>query len=119
VTWPAIIRKGAPKPETTLAPANDDRKPAIVTVSDKKRVAKADRPATVAVGFDAAPSGSGVDTPRSQTAAVTPRSAIVTVKRRSSRFGDVPDMRQEEHRRRGDAADALFREMVRRAAGKD
>jgi hypothetical protein len=40
------------------------------------------------------------------------------VKRRSSRFGDVPDMRQEEHRRRGDA-DALFREMVRRAAGKD
>ena len=28
---------------------------------------------------------------------------------------DVPDMTPEEHRRRGDAADALFREMVRRA----
>ena len=54
-------------------------------------------------------------TRRSQPAAVTPRSAIVTVKRRSSRFGDVPDMTPEEHRRRGDAAEALFREMVRRA----
>ena len=32
-----------------------------------------------------------------------------------SRFGDVPDMTLEEHRRRGDAADALFREIVRRA----
>jgi hypothetical protein len=93
--------------------------PAIVTVSDKKRLAKADRPATVAVGSDAAPSGSGVDTPRSQTAAVTPRSAIGTVKRRSSRFGDVPDLTPEEQRRRGDTADAMFREMVRRAASKD
>jgi hypothetical protein len=28
-------------------------------------------------------------------------------------------MTLEEHQRRGDAADTLFREMVRRAAGKD
>ena len=49
-----------------------------------------------------------------------PRSpAIVTAKRRAGRFGDVPDMTPEEHQRRGDAADALFREMVRRATGKD
>jgi hypothetical protein len=40
---------------------------------------------------------------------------IVTAKRRPSRFGDVPDMALEEHRRRGDAANALFREIVRRA----
>jgi hypothetical protein len=58
---------------------------------------------------------SGIDTPRSQPAAVTPRSAIVTAKRRSRRFGDVPDMTLEEHQRRGDAANALFREIVRRA----
>ena len=45
-------------------------------------------------------------------------SAIVTVKRRRSRFGDAPDMTLEEHQRRGEAADALFREIVRRAAGK-
>jgi hypothetical protein len=44
-----------------------------------------------------------------------PRSATVTVKRRGSRFGDVPDMTLEEHRRRGEAADTLFREIVRRA----
>jgi hypothetical protein len=37
--------------------------------------------------------------------------AIVTIKRKS-RFGDVPDMRG--HRRRGEAADALWRELVRR-----
>ena len=41
------------------------------------------------------------------------KSAIITIKRKS-RFGDVPDMTPEEHRRRGDAADALFREIVRR-----
>ena len=36
-----------------------------------------------------------------------------------SRFGDAPDMTPEEHRRRGDAADALFREIVRRSTAKD
>ena len=65
---PAIVRKGAAKPKTTPAPANDDRKP-----------------------------------------------VIVTVKRRGSQFGDVPDMTLEEHQRRGEAADTLFREIVRRA----
>jgi hypothetical protein len=43
------------------------------------------------------------------------KSAIVTVKRRPGRFGDAPDMTLEEHQRRGDAADTLFREIVRRA----
>jgi len=114
---PAIVRKGAAKPETPPAPANDDRKPAIVTVSDKKRVAKADRPATIAVGSDAA--RSSIDTPRPQTAAVTPRSAIVTAKRPRSRFGDAPDLTPEEHSRRGEAATELWREMMRRTAGKD
>ena len=47
-----------------------------------------------------------------------PKSAIVTVKRRPGRFGDAPDLTPEEHRQRGNAADALFREIVRLAAGK-
>jgi hypothetical protein len=34
---------------------------------------------------------------------------------RRGRFSDVPDMTPEEHERRGDAAVALFRELVRRA----
>jgi hypothetical protein len=46
------------------------------------------------------------------------KSAIVTVKR-EGRFGEVPDLPPEEHRRRGDAADALWRELVRRTTGKD
>ena len=33
---------------------------------------------------------------------------------RRGRFGDVPDMTPEEHQQRGDAAEALFRELTRR-----
>ena len=48
------------------------------------------------------------------------KSAIVTAKhpRRRSSFPNVPDMTLEEHKRRGDAADALFREMKRQIAEK-
>jgi hypothetical protein len=46
------------------------------------------------------------------------KSAIVTVKRRPGRFGDVPDMTLEEHRRRGEAATELWREMMRRTIAK-
>ena len=46
------------------------------------------------------------------------KSAIVTVRRRGRRFPDVPDMTPEEHRRVGDLADALWRDMVRRITGK-
>jgi hypothetical protein len=41
------------------------------------------------------------------------KSAIVTIRKRGS---DVPDLTPEEHRRRGDAAVALFRKMKRRIA---
>ena len=42
------------------------------------------------------------------------KSAIVTARKPRSWHSDVPDMTPEEHKRRGDAADALFREMKRR-----
>jgi hypothetical protein len=43
------------------------------------------------------------------------RPVIVTAKNpRRGQFGDVPAMTPEEHERRGDAAEALFREIVRR-----
>jgi hypothetical protein len=45
------------------------------------------------------------------------KSAIVTTQKPSSWHSDVPDMTEEEHRRRGDAADALFREMKLRISG--
>jgi hypothetical protein len=37
---------------------------------------------------------------------------------RRGRLGDAPDITPEEHQRRGDAADALFRELVHQATGK-
>ena len=42
---------------------------------------------------------------------------VRTKSRRASVFGDAPDMTQEEHRQRGDAADALWRDLLRRTAG--
>ena len=60
--------------------------------------------------------------PRAMPAATNDdrKSAIVTAKhpRRHGSFGDMPDMTPEEHKRRGDAADALFREMKRQIAEK-
>jgi hypothetical protein len=52
---------------------------------------------------------------RSSAARARP-SVIVTARKPGKRYADVPDMTPEEHRRRGDAADALFREMKRRIA---
>jgi hypothetical protein len=45
--------------------------------------------------------------------------AIVTARRPGKRYVDVPDMTPEEHQRRGKAAKALWRELVRRATGKE
>ena len=44
------------------------------------------------------------------------KSAIVTARKPRSWRSDVPDMTPGEHKRRGDAADALFQEMKRRIA---
>jgi hypothetical protein len=57
-----------------------------------------------------------------QTSAPKPAAAddrkpvVVTAKRWRGRFGDAPDLTPEEHRRRGDAADTLFRELKRQIA---
>jgi hypothetical protein len=53
-----------------------------------------------------------------QIAVPVKRSAIVEPKRKpkASIFGDAPDDDREDVRRRGEAADELFREIVRRAA---
>jgi hypothetical protein len=47
------------------------------------------------------------------------RSSIVTIRRRGRHFPDVPDVTPEEHRRVGDLADALWRDMVRGITDKD
>ena len=74
------------------------------------------------------PSGPVIDkavaTPRrsaAQAAAITVPRIVTASPKRMTRFGPVQEMDAEEHQRRGDAAEALFRELVRRAtwnAGK-
>jgi hypothetical protein len=64
-------------------------------------------PEQIAAARDAA----SVDAP------ATRKSAIVTARSpKAGRFGPVQVIDAEEHQRRGDAAEALFREVVRRAA---
>jgi hypothetical protein len=54
--------------------------------------------------------------PETQASREPKKSRIVTVRNpRSSRFGSVPEMTADEHQRRGDAAEALFREIAHRA----
>ncbi len=48
------------------------------------------------------------------------KSAIVTIRgRKHAKHANVEDLTPEEIKRRGDAADALWREIVRRATEKD
>ena len=58
------------------------------------------------------PTGGHEEQPR-QSAIVEPKT------RRANIFGDVPDYDPEAHRRAGEKADELFREIVRRAAKRD
>jgi hypothetical protein len=68
------------------------------------------------------PSGNDYQMPKASESggfSMSQRTVIVTAKNpRRGRFGDVPDMTPEEHQRRGDAAEALFRELVRRVRGE-
>ncbi|HEY1840712.1 MAG TPA: hypothetical protein VGG53_10895 [Mycobacterium sp.] len=48
--------------------------------------------------------------------AMTPPSRIVTANRPHANRTVVPDLTPEEHQRRGDAADEMFRELVRRVS---
>jgi hypothetical protein len=78
--------------------------PEVVTVRDRKRAANRQVP----------------DDPEAtpQPANDDRKARIVTVRPKRGRSGEVPDLTPEEHQQRGDAADALFRELVRRATSK-
>ena len=62
------------------------------------------------------PPSAAIVTPQQPRPAAAPAAIVRTKSQRSSVFGDAPEMTLEEHKRRGDAAEALFRELVRRAA---
>ena len=103
---------------------------AIVTpVDPKKSRRRRDETAAAELGAVPPPGGADEAAMQSTTAgrsagrdrSATPqpanddrKSAIVTARKPGSRFSTVPDLTPEEHKRRGDAADALFREMKRR-----
>ena len=92
IAWPAIVTKASRRAPADMPPV-DDQEPA-------------------------APPPANDDAPAAP-APPAAKSAIVRVRRRGKRNADVPDMTPEERQRRGDAADALWVELVRRATGKD
>jgi hypothetical protein len=87
--------------------------PAIVTIPRKRGRKAAAPPAETDQGDQPIASSFG----RSEIPPA--KSSIVTVRKRGRRFADVPDMTPEEHRRVGDLADALWRDMVRGITDKD
>jgi hypothetical protein len=94
--------------------------PAIVTVKGSRRRLEA---AAAEVNTHAARPPAGYVQPSTPSRkAPAPanddrKSAIVTAARKSRSWrSDVPDMTPEEHQRRGDAADAMFRAMKRKIA---
>ena len=118
IAGPAIVRKvkaakgvhtaDTPKPgQAPPPPANDDRKPAIVTTTSRSK-----RGRSFAVAEPDEAKDSVAETMQ------RPASAIVTARRQGGRV-DVPDLTPEEYQRRGDAADALWRDLVRRVTAKD
>jgi hypothetical protein len=118
VTYPHRYKRPPPK---RTAVALD--MPAVVTTKSRRRQALGKAAAEVAPVPErgaAQPS-----TSREATRVITQppanddrKPAIVTIKRKS-RFGDAPDLTPEEHRRRSEAADAMWNSLVSRATAKD
>jgi hypothetical protein len=92
--------------------------PAVITAATKRRKAAAEAKAALKASIQLAPGES--PTPSRPASAAAAKSAIVTVRRKAARIipPDLLPETPEEHRRRGDAADALFREIQRRIAEK-
>jgi hypothetical protein len=94
------------------APRKKRKQPALASAIVTPAPLKKGPPRHVVRLRDQAPekaNGDGPEQPR--------RSAVVEPKRASRTFGPAPDLDEEEHRRRGDAADALFREIAPRNRG--
>jgi hypothetical protein len=103
--------------------------PAVVTTKNSRRPVLGETAAEV----QRAPVQEGTaqsSTPREAARVISPshhsaspanddrKPAIVTIKRKS-RFGDAPELTPEEHQRRGEAADAMWRGLVDQATAKD
>jgi hypothetical protein len=97
------------------------RKPVTLEVPEPVKTADPTKARTSARAAPKAPppaNDDGPPEPAPRTAART-KPAIVTARRPGKRYVDVPDMPPEELQRRADAAKALWRELARRATGRD
>ena len=104
IAGPAVVRKakavglptgGKTEPSAPPTPANDDRRPPPPSALSPRKSKPALRPTDET------------------------KSAVVTARRPGARRVDVPDLTPEELQRRGEAAGALWRELVRRVTAKD
>jgi hypothetical protein len=87
----------------------------IVTYAHRPKRARKRKAQAAAIPIPTIVTAKSKRTRQVPSAATSEPATIVTAKNpRRGRFGDVPDMTPEEHKRRGDAADALWRELVRR-----
>jgi hypothetical protein len=96
--------------------------PAVITTASKRRRAAAAAKAALAASIELAP-GELEQSPVpavSRTSGAAAKSAIVTVRRKAARIipPDLLPETPEEHQRRGDAADAMWRELVCRLRGR-
>jgi hypothetical protein len=93
--------------------------PAVVTTASKRRKAADEAKAALAASIELAPGElereAEIATGRTSSGTAA-RSAIVTVRRKTARIipPDLLPETPEEHQQRGDAADAVWRELVRR-----
>jgi hypothetical protein len=112
------VRPGAMLPRMTIVsydhrPKRARKRRQPVAIPLRIVTAKKPKPGPVAPAIDEAVTERK---PPSRPATIT-GSRIVTARSKPGRFGPVQDLDAEEHRRRGDAAEALFREIVRRVMG--
>jgi hypothetical protein len=94
--------------------------PAGITAATKRREVAAEAKAALKASIQQAPGDAPTPTTSRPASAAATKSAIVTVRRKAARIlplGLLPDT-PEELQRRGDAADVLWCELVRRAAEK-
>jgi hypothetical protein len=104
------------RPPRKRKPAVPLEGPAIITIRDKKRVT-VETPAPPET-IQAETAEQARPAPAESTPATEARSAIVTIRRKPDRIlplGLLPET-PEEHRRRGDGADAMMQEFKRRIA---
>jgi len=87
--------------------------PAIVTrARPRKEMASITR--DVSIDKSDAQTSPGAAEPEQEAEPVPASKSVIVTARKPGRFGAAPDVMPEEHKRRGDGADAVWRKLMRR-----